>query len=189
MAALPWLIMALRRKKLRLWHLGLAGLLVLAALIYSYAQGGSPGSPQRAARNFLSAIADYDCDKAWRYFSSDSQQAIQIASEKYKNDPRHRDTMRYMPQRLQTRYRAYLEPKNLYCLPTVAPVFDGYRSSSVKLVKVEGTTATVAVKKGIPTNFLIPGFFPTSTKYEDHELQLVREGKEWKISFQPSIGP
>jgi hypothetical protein len=38
---------------------------------------------------------------AWRYFSSDSQRAIQVASEQFKNDPRHLDTMRYLPQRLQ----------------------------------------------------------------------------------------
>jgi hypothetical protein len=31
--------------------------------------------------------------------------------------------------------------KNLYCLPTVEPFFDGYRASSVKLLKIQGTTA------------------------------------------------
>jgi len=55
----------------------------------------------------------------------------------------------------------------------------------VRLLTVQGTTATVSVKKGIPTGFLIPGFFPTSTRYEDHELKLVQEGKEWKIAFHP----
>jgi hypothetical protein len=40
-------------------------------------------------------------------------------------------------------------PKNVYCLPTIAPVFEGYRASSVKLLKVESSTATVTVKKGM----------------------------------------
>jgi len=175
MVALPWLIVALRRKKFRLWHFALAAMLLLGALIYySYARGGPPGSPQRTARNFLKAIADFDCDTAWQYFSSDSQRAIQIASDKKKSDPSSSN----VPRR-------YLEPKNLYCLPTVAPFFDGYRANSVKLLKAQGATATVAVKKGIPTGFLIPGFWPTKTRYEDHELSLVREGGKWKIAFQP----
>ena len=147
---------------------------MLGFLIYFYLSGGPPGSPQRVARNFLGAIEGFDCDTAWQYFSSQSQRAIQVASDKKKNDPF-----------LSHVQRRYLEPKNLYCLPTVAPFFDGYRASSVKLLKIQGTTATVAVKKGIPTGFLIPGFWPTRTRYEDHELTLVREGSKWKIAFQP----
>jgi hypothetical protein len=168
------LLVARRRKMLRLWHLESAAILMLAFLMYLYLRGGPPGSPQRVARNFLSAIEAFDCDTAWQYFSSQSQRAIQIASDKKKIDPL-----------LSHVQRRYLEPKNLYCLPTVAPFFHGYRASSVKLLKIQGTTATVAVKKGIPTGFLIPGFWPTRTRYEDHELMLVREGSKWKIAFQP----
>jgi hypothetical protein len=120
-----------------------------------YLRGGPPGSPQRVARNFLSAIEAFDCDTAWQYFFSQSQRAIQIASDKKKSDPF-----------LSHVQRRYLEPENLYCLPTVAPFFHGYRASSVKLLKIQGTTATVAVKKGIPTGFLIPGFWPTRTRYK-----------------------
>ncbi len=174
MVALPWLIVVLRRRKLRPWHFALAAMLLLAAVIYSYARVGPPGSPQRTAQNFLTAIEDFDCDTAWQYFSSDSQRAIAIASDKKKSDP----SLSNVPRR-------YLEPKNLYCLPTVVPFFDGYRANSVKLLKVQGATAAVTVRKGIPTGFLIPGFWPTKTRYEDHELTLVREGRKWKIAFQP----
>jgi hypothetical protein len=42
----------------------------------------------------------------------------------------------------------------------------------VKLLKIQGTTATVAVKKGIPTGFLTPGFWPTRTRYENHRVNI-----------------
>jgi hypothetical protein len=94
------LLVARRRKKLRLWHLELAAILMLGFLVYLYLRGGPPGSPQRVARNFLAAIEAFDCDTAWQYFSSQSQRAIQIASNKKKNDP----FMAHVQRR-------YLEPK------------------------------------------------------------------------------
>lgn len=65
------------------------------------------------------------------------------------------------------------------------PVFHQYQSGTVKLVRMSGSTATVAVKEAIQYNFLIPGFFPISTRYDDRQLQLVREGNAWKISWHP----
>lgn len=182
-AALSLLIPALLRKQIHLKHLVLVALLFLAFLIYFSIRQDRPGSPERAARSFLSAITDYDCDAAWDYFSSESKRAIQVATEHFRNDPQNLDTMRHLPPNLQARYTRYEEPKNFYCRDL--PVFNAYRPGSVKLLKVKATTATVTVRKGIPSNFLTPGFWATSTKYEDHELHLVREGKEWKISWQP----
>jgi hypothetical protein len=48
----------------------------------------------------------------------------------------------------------------------------------VKLLKIEGMTATVAVEEGVPTGFQTPGFWPTSTRNENRQLQLVGVGKE-----------
>jgi hypothetical protein len=137
-------------------------------------QGRTTRQPAAGCAQLPGCVETFVCGSAWEYFSSKSQRAIQIASDKKKSDPF-----------LSHVQRRYLEPKNLYCLPTVAPFFHGYRANSVKLLTIQGTTATVAVKKGIPTGFLIPGFWPTRTRYEDHELMLVREGSKWKIAFQP----
>ena len=159
------------------------GIPLLVVLIYSYAREGRPGSPERAAREFINAMSVYDCDTAWRYFSSDSQDAIRRASQQYRNDPRNVDMMKYLSDKVRVQQDAYTQPQNFYC--EHLPVFSQYRSSTVKLLRADTGTAMVAVKQGIPTNFLIPGFFPLSTRYEDRQLHLRREGKEWKIVFLP----
>ncbi len=171
---LPWLVVGLLHKQHRHWVRPLALIVLMVAPFYIYFRDGRPGTPERSARKFLKAIDTFDCETAWPYFSADTQKAIEIKSEQFKKDPGRSQ----MP-------RHYLEAKNLYCLPITGQSFWGYKANSVKLLKAEGNTATVAVKEGIPTGFLIPGFWPTKTRYVDHQLTLVREGGEWKIFFQP----
>jgi hypothetical protein len=177
--ALLWLLPALLRKQLRLVQILLVAALVLAYVIHSYGWRERRGTPERAAQDFLIAIKEFDCDRAWGYFSEDSQRAVETASEKFKHDPVQKDMMRLQPEL----YKNYLEPKNLYC--KYRPVFGEYRPMTVKLITATDSSATIGVKRAIATEFLIPGFWPTSFSYEDRQMQLIREGKEWKISFRP----
>lgn len=110
LVALPWSILALRRKRLHLRYFIWAALILLAGLIYRYARQGRPGRPERAAWKFLDAITEFDCDTAWRYFSSDSQRAIQRESEQYKS--RLADTMRYLPPKVQAQQNRNTQPQN-----------------------------------------------------------------------------
>ncbi len=143
---------AAKRKKILTWLWRLALLVLVIGVVRSYIRSGPPGSPQRAASNFLAATERRDCATAWSHMN-----------------------------------KVLLEPQNLLCAATAANPFLRYRSSPAELLRMEGESAVVGVQVGIDEGFLIPGFFPTRTRYEDRELTLVQESSEWKIVYSPNI--
>ena len=129
-----------------------------------------PGSPQRAVHEFLTSVKSAECDKAWQYFSKDAQKAIEAEAHRLQAQNAGKGAYDYL-------YSAH----NLYCLPNGNP-YPRYDARKVVLLTKEADRARVGVREGESAGFLIPGFFPTRTIWHDREMELVREGREWKLS-------
>ena len=82
--------------------------------------------------------------------------------------------------------RELLEPKNLFCMSTAVNPYVSLEPSPVQVVKLDGNKAIVGIKKAIPEGFLIPGFWPARTRYEDRQLTLVLESERME-SASPTL--
>ncbi len=122
------------------------------------------GQPEEVANAFLGAARRQDCQAVWQFFSKGTQEAILVESAKFAKDHPYLGTPPKPEQRYCDRYFSYV-------------------TDSATLKKMEGSIAVVRVLRKEPTNFLIPGFFPTKFKEVPEELALVKEYGVWKIDL------
>lgn len=149
-------------------------LIAALALATCSASCGGKAGPEQAAQSFLKAVHEQDCEKAWRFFSSDTQKMIEEEATRLNNEGYGRGAN-------GAPYTDAFEYKNLYCKPTLVNPYLAYAPGSVKLLKVEGELAVVGVDEAEAGGFLIPGFFPTKTTNRRREMKLVKEGGSWKV--------
>lgn len=169
-SVLVWIGLGCRSLRQRIWLVCL--IVWLSALTASYIRW-PPGSPKRLVRDFVTKVNRGDCEGAWQYFSRDAQRAIEGEAERRR---------RQSPDHLKGWNDELLSAHNLYCKPNGVNPYVNYEPRSVALLAQTENRARVSVKQGQATGFLIPGFFPTKTIWHDREVQLVREGGEWKLS-------
>lgn len=125
--------------------------------------------PAATVRTFLSAVQRDNCSRAFTYFAKATQANIRAQSKKAIRDAPY--------------YAEVFSPENLYCKATYTNRYLSYVAKSAKLASQDGDRAVVSVLLRDPTDFLIPGFFPTSHKDVPVEMRLVKEVEGWKITL------
>jgi hypothetical protein len=144
----------------------------LAIALSSFGCRKGPEAPERVANEFLRAVKREDCEKAWEYFSSASQEKIRAESaEAIKREPY---------------YSEQFKPENLYCKSTFANRFPRPVTGSARLQKIEGTNATVIAQRREPAGFALPGFSPMGSRKVPLEVFLVQENGDGRSM---SCGP
>jgi hypothetical protein len=145
----------------RLGWLGLVG--AVAWLIVHFMVWGAPDSPQRAACRFLRAAQRADCAAVFAAFSTEARDLTRVQAERWRSPA-----------------------ENRYCRP--GNVFVTYAPNSVQLMALGGDTAMVRVKERKVASYLLPGAWPTKWTFVEHEIKLVRENGEWRVTPNPG-GP
>jgi hypothetical protein len=126
-------------------------------------------TPDAAANAFLRAVHKEQCDKAWHYFSADSQARIRAESDRVTRE--------------QPYYAEQFAPENLCCKSTYANRYLSFVPGSARLQKVEGTNALVIADLREAAAFLIPGFWPTKYTNRPVEMHFIHENGAWKIDL------
>jgi hypothetical protein len=152
-----------RRKQTRNFCLCLGLVGITAWIPVYYWHWGPAHSPQPAAREFLQAAKNPDCQTLFGYFSAHAKNTIDAQSQLW-----------------------HVSAEERYCKP--GNIFHRYEPSSVRIRQLDATMAVVAIKKREEGDYLIPGLWPTEFKYADRQLTLVKEVGEWKIESIPA-GP
>ena len=155
--------------RLRRWIWLIPVIALMGAWTASYVRWPA-ASPQRVAREFLTKVNHGDCEAAWQYFSTDAQRAIEAEAER-------RQSQNYLKGWHDELWSAH----NLYCKPNGVNPYRDYDPRSVAVLTQTATRARIGVKQGEASGFLIPGFFPTKTIWHDRQMELVREGRDWKL--------
>lgn len=122
--------------------------------------------PVASARAAIELVKSRRCEEAWRFVSAATQRRI---------EERSRLEIRRAPY-----YVASFAPHQLLCGHTA---IGEYRPDSLRLVSASAERAVVAAVRPEVRDFLIPGFFPTSTEDVPGTLALVREGDRWRLDL------
>jgi hypothetical protein len=120
--------------------------------------------PVATTRGFLAAARRGDCEKAWTYFSPETQAKIREQSKRM---------VRGAPY-----YSDVFAPTRIHCTP-----YDSYRPSTVRLASQQQERATVEVMARVPDpkSFSLPGWTPIGRMDEKRTIDLTHESDDWKI--------
>ncbi len=123
-----------------------------------------PQTPVGRTAGFLRAVRANDCERAWHYFSRETQAAARFNGEE---------------QVLQHPYAVDdFAPLRFYCVK-----YRGIDAESVKLISQEDRHAQVEGFALEATNFRIPGFSPREHRLVPRTIDLVHEEGEWRLAY------
>ena len=128
-----------------------------------------PEPPVAAAQEFLAAVDDSDCDRAWTYLSAAAQAYVQARAAELQSE----ESSTYMRW----------TPEHIYCRPTRFHDFGLFQADTAALKSLSGPEAVVSVARlePDPESFLIPGFWATRYKRFQEDMHMVDEGGSWKL--------
>lgn len=120
--------------------------------------------PVSTTQAFLATTRRRDCDKAWTFFSPQTQEKIREQSKR------------------ERRYSPYISeafaPKQIHCRS-----YEDYRPSTVRLALKEERRASVRVMERVPDpkSFALPGLTPIGRMDVGRTINLTKEPDGWKI--------
>lgn len=129
---------------------------------------GGADDPALAARRFLQLVRLGRCPAVFTRFSAETQRQITLRSKA---------EIRKAPY-----YAEVFSPENLMCKGTMLNRYFSYVASTAEHTGTSGDTALITVMLREGTDFLIPGFFPTSHKDTPVTMKLVHEAGAWRVA-------
>jgi hypothetical protein len=139
----------------------IAALPLLVCALAGQSSAGSAEPPVSVVEEFLVAVQSRNCERAWTYLSAASRYYIECKSkEMTRSAPYYADSF---------------SARNLYCLPTSAHRYHSYKPRTARLKLLSRGRATVSIERHDSSGFLLPGFFPTTSKVVPVEMDLVEE--------------
>lgn len=147
------------------WRSVLAGLPLTGLLACDYLPYPDKRvDPVATTQGFLAAVRRGDCDKAWTYFSPETQAKIREQSKRM---------VRGAPY-----YSDVFAPTRIHCT-----LYESYRPSTVRLAVQDPERATVKVMERVPDpkSFSLPGWTPIGRMNVERTLELARDPSGWKM--------
>jgi hypothetical protein len=147
------------------WQSVLAGLTLTGLLACDYLPYPDKRiDPVTTTQGFLAAVRRGDCDKAWTYFSSETQAKIREQSKRM---------IRGAPY-----YSDVFAPTRIHCT-----LYESYRPSTVRLASQDQERATIKVMERVPdpNSFSLPGWTPIGRMDAERTMELARDSSGWKM--------
>lgn len=139
-------------------------ILVLALVGCSPEAAHKHAMHERAVIEYVEAVREADCGRAFSLLSSPLQQAV-LAEEKAETTK-------------AGWYRPSAPIARVYCN---AGLYDRVQLGKANTAWRKGPIAEIALIEAVPAGHLVPGFWPTRTDYQPMLKSALLEGSEWKV--------